>query len=81
MFPPTVFFMTDAILHFQRHTVSHTFSLSLSLRCLALFPIMIILYKNPGIHFQVIIDLNKLLCEYTSLFHLVVAYNITMKIY
>ncbi len=66
--------MADLILHFQLHTVSHTHSLSLSLRCLALFPILIVWYKNPGIHFQVIIDRNKLF-EYTPLFHLEVAYN------
>ncbi len=52
----------------------HTLSLSLSLRCLAIFPILIVWYKNPGIHFQVIIDRNKLF-QYTSLFHIEVAYN------
>ncbi len=56
------------------HCLSHTLSLSLSLRCLALFSILIVWYKNPGIHFQVIIDRNKLF-EYTSLFKFEVAYN------
>ncbi len=53
---------------------THTLSLSLSFSCLALFPILIVWYKNPGSHFQVIIDSNKLL-EYILLFHLEVAYN------
>jgi hypothetical protein len=54
------------------HTVSHTVSLTLSLCCLALLHILIVWYKNPGIHFQV--NSYKLFW-YTSLFHLEAAYN------
>jgi len=54
------------------HCLSHTLSLSVS-------PVSWShphsdWYKTPGIHFQVIIDRNKLFW-YTSLFHLEVAYN------
>ncbi len=54
------------------HCLTHT--LSLSLCCLALFPILIIWYKNPGIHFHVFIN-HKKLFEYTLLFHWEVSYN------
>ncbi len=78
-FSPMIHFMADTNLHFQIQTVSYTLSLSLSLslslRCLGLFPLLIVWYKNPGIHFQVINDRNKLF-EYTSLFHLEVAHNV-----
>jgi hypothetical protein len=74
MFSPTVYFMADSILHFQQHCLSHILSLSLSLHCIALFPILIVWYKNDDIHFQVIIERNKLF-ESTPLFHLEAAYN------
>ncbi len=56
------------------HCCSHTLSFPLSLLCLALLPILIVWYKNHGIHFQVIIDRIKLFW-YPSLFHLKVVYN------
>ncbi len=55
-------------------SLTHTLSLFLSLRCLALSPALIVWCKNIGIHFQLIIDYNKLLW-FTSLFHLEVAHN------
>ncbi len=42
MFSLMVYFIADAILHFQLCTVSHPLSLFLSLRCLALFPAPIV---------------------------------------
>jgi hypothetical protein len=54
-----------------------THSLFLSLRCVALSPASIVCYKNPGVHFQLIIDLNKLI-RTTSLFRLEVAHNILL---
>jgi hypothetical protein len=56
-------------------TRTHTLSVSL-LSCS--LPVSSIWYKNPGIHFQLIIDCNKLIW-FTSLFHLDVAHNITDK--
>jgi hypothetical protein len=54
--------------------LSHTLSLFLSLSCLALTPASFVWYKNPGIHFHLIIDRNKPIWT-TSLFHLEVAHN------
>ncbi len=72
MFPQTVHFMTDAILHFQLHTaLTHSLSVS-PLSCS--LPHSVCLKKKPGIHFQVIIERNKLF-DYTLLSHLEVAYN------
>jgi hypothetical protein len=42
------------------------------------YAILNVWYKNIGIHFQVIIDRNKLF-EYTLLYHLEVAYNKFLK--
>ncbi len=78
MFSLTVYFNADAIPLFQQCSVSYTLSLFLSLRCLALFPAPIVWYKNPGIHFHLIIDLNSLIWT-TSLFHLEVAHNSCWK--
>jgi hypothetical protein len=50
------------------HCISHTLSLCLSAVLLS-SPILIIWYKNPGIHFQIIIDRNKLF-EHTSFLRL-----------
>ncbi len=78
---PNVF--SNYLFHVRRHpslsathclTHTHTLSLSPLLPCLAIFPILIVWYKNHGIHLQVIIDRNKLF-EYTPLFHLEPAYN------
>ena len=68
MFSLTVYFIANAILLFQQHC------LFLSLHCLALSPASSVWYKNPGIHFHLIIDRNKLF-RVTSLFHLKVAHN------
>ncbi len=59
------------------YALSVTLSLFLSLRCLALAPASIVWYKNPGIHFHLIIDRNKLI-RTTTLFHLKVAHNICL---
>ncbi len=57
------------------YALSLTLSLFLSLPYLALSPAPMFWYKNPGIHFQLIIDCNKQFW-YTLLFHLEVAHNI-----
>ncbi len=72
MFFLTVYFIADAVPLFQQCSVSHT--LSFCLCCLALFPTSSIWYKNPGIHFHLIIDHNKLF-RFTLSFRLEVAHN------
>jgi hypothetical protein len=50
-----------------RPTLAHTLSLSLSLRYLALFPLLSVWYKNPGNHFQLInwnTDFDLLACSH-----------------
>ncbi len=77
IFSLTVYFIANAISHIQICSVSHT--LFLSLCYLALSPASFVWYKNPVIHFHLIIDLNKLIWI-TSLFHLEVAHNTDDKI-
>jgi len=59
--------------------LSHSLSLFLSLRCLALSPVQFVWYKNLGNHFHPIIDCNKLFW-FTSLFHLEVAHNTLLPV-
>ncbi len=56
------------------YALSLTLSLSFSLHCLALSPALFVSYKDPVVHFHLIIDLKKLILT-TSLFHLEVAHN------
>ncbi len=72
MFFLTIYFIADNISRFQQCCLSH--SLFLSLRYLALSPAQVVWYKNPGMHFHLIVDLNKLIWS-TSLFHLQVAHG------
>jgi hypothetical protein len=75
MFSLTAYFIADNISRFQQRCLSHSLSLFLSPRYLALSPAQVVWYKNPGMHFHLIIDLNKLIWS-TSLFHLEVANDI-----
>jgi hypothetical protein len=77
-----VYFITDAISLSQLCSVSHTLSLSRSLRCLALFPVCPVWYKIPGNFFQLIIVRNKVVRD-TSSFYLGFAHNnthVTMRL-
>ncbi len=75
MFSLAVYFIADAIFLSPHCSASnkHTLSLSLS-HCLAVFPSASFWYKNPGNHFQIIIDHNKVFW-FASLFHLEAAHN------
>jgi hypothetical protein len=73
MFSLTAYFIVDASSPVQQCSVSHTLFLSVSLLPCS-FPVPFVWFKNPGIHFQLIIERNKLI-QITSLFHLEVAHN------
>jgi hypothetical protein len=75
MFSLTIYFIADAIPHFQLCCVSHTHSLSFCLSAVLLSsPHQLFDIKNLVIHFHLIIDLNKLI-RTTLLFYLEVAHN------
>jgi hypothetical protein len=65
---PMIYFITDAIFHFQKHSLTLSPLLSCSL------PTQFIWYKSSGFHFQFISD-HFTLIQFTSLFHLEAAHN------